>query len=176
MKKSLPPYVHTFPAPAVLFACGTVAEPNLITCSWFGTVCSEPPHVSVSVRKSRFSYRLIHDNFEFTANIMKIDRLEAIKLCGTKSGRDTDKFKELGLTAAPCPPLESAPMIAEAPISLACKVKHELELGTHQIFIAEVVGMFVEEELIRPSGRANPFSTEQIVYLDGKYWKLVKGE
>ena len=176
MKKQIPPYVHTFPAPAVLIACGSVDEANIITCAWFGSMCSEPPHVTVSVRKSRFSYHLIHDSFEFTANIMKIDRLDAIKLCGAKSGRDTNKFKELGFTPAECPPLVSAPMIEQAPISLACKVKHELELGTHQIFIAEVVGMHVEEELIRPSGRANPFSVEQIVYLDGKYWTLQKGE
>lgn len=176
MKIQIPPYVHTYPAPAVLIGCGTVEKPNIITCSWFGTVCSEPPTVSVSVRKSRFSYHLIHDSSEFTANIPRIEQLEAVKLCGTKSGRDTDKFKELGLTPAKCPPLVSAPMIEETPISLACKVKHELELGTHNIFIAEVVGMYVEEELVRPSNRANPFSVEQIVYLDGKYWTLKKGE
>jgi len=174
MKIQIPPYVHTYPAPAVLIGCGTVEKPNLITCSWFGTVCSEPPTVSVSVRPSRFSFDLIREQGEFTANIPHIDQLEMVKFCGTKSGRDTDKFKELNIMPVPCEPLKNAPMVKEFPLSLGCRIKQEHELGTHWIFIAEVVSIHCDEKLKRPSGRVDPFCKDQVVYLDGKYWKLKK--
>jgi len=170
MKTQIPPYVHCFPAPAILIGCGTVEKPNLITCSWFGTVCSEPPQVSVSIRKNRFSFPLVSESGEFTANIPKISNLEWVEYCGTKSGRETNKFADLGLTPVPCPPLKTAPMIAECPITLACKVKHELSLGSHNIFIAEVVAIHCDGELVRKDGKADPFPEEQIVYLNKKYW------
>ncbi len=172
MKTRVPPFVHSYPAPAVLIGCGSVAKPNIISCSWFGTVCSEPPMVSVSVRKSRFSYGLIHETHEFTANLPRRSEVETIEYCGTKSGRDVNKFKELGLTPVPCPPLKIAPMIAECFIVLGCKVKQELELGSHHMFIAEVVSVYGEKESIRPTGRPDPRPAEQVVYLDGKYWSL----
>jgi len=152
MKTQIHPYVHCFPAPAILIGCGTVEKPNLITCSWFGTVCSEPPQVSVSIRENRFSFPLVSESGEFTANIPKISNLEWVEYCGTKSGRETNKFTDLGLTAVPCPPLKTAPMIEECPITLACRVKHELSLG------------------VRKDGKADPFPEEQIVYLNKKYW------
>ena len=167
-----PPFVHSFPAPAVLIGCGTIEHPNIITCSWFGTVCSEPPMVSVSVRKPRFSYHLIHETREFTANLPFRSQIDIIEYCGTKSGRDVDKFKELGLTAAPCPPLEHAPMIAECFLVLACKVTQTLELGSHDVFIAEVVSIHGDVKSILPNGRPDPRPSEQVVYLNGKYWSL----
>ncbi|MBU0509404.1 flavin reductase family protein [bacterium] len=172
MKTSLPPFVHSFPAPAVVIGCGTVEKPNLITCSWFGTVCSQPPMVSVAVRGSRYSHRLIHGNWEFTVNLPRVSDLKAVVHCGSVSGRDTNKFDDLGLTAVPCPPLESAPMIAEFGLCLACRVQHELELGTHHVFLAEVVGVHGTERPNDPSRRPEMFPTEQLVYLDGKYWTL----
>ena len=176
MKIQLPPSVHSYPAPAVLIGCGTVDEPNLITCSWFGTVCSEPPMVSVSIRKNRFSYPLVHRLAEFTANIPKIEDLEKVKLCGTKSGREVNKFEELGITPVNCVPLKYAPMIDECQLVLACRVKHELELGSHHIFIAEVLKIHCNESFARPSQRPDPFPEDQLVYLDGKYWRLVNVE
>lgn len=170
MKIQIPPYVHCFPAPAILIGCGTVEKPNLITCSWFGTVCSEPPQVSVSIRENRFSFPLVSESGEFTANIPKISNLEWVEYCGTKSGRETNKFADLGLTPVPCPPLKTAPMIAECPITLACKVKHELSLGSHNIFIAEVAAIHCDDKLVRKDGKADPFPEEQIVYLNKKYW------
>ncbi len=170
MKTQIHPYVHCFPAPAILIGCGTVEKPNLITCSWFGTVCSEPPQVSVSIRKNRFSFPLVSESGEFTANIPKISNLEWVEYCGTKSGRETNKFTDLGLTAVPCPPLKTAPMIEECPITLACRVKHELSLGSHNIFIAEVVAIHCDDKLVRKDGKADPFPEEQIVYLNKKYW------
>ena len=172
----VPPFVHSFPAPAVLIGCGSVARPNIITCSWFGTVCSEPPMVSVSVRKNRFSYHLIHESREFTVNLPRRSQLDIVEYCGTKSGRDVNKFEELRLAAAPCPPLKTAPMIEECFIVLACEVRKTLELGSHDIFIAEVMSVYGDENSILPSGRPDPCPPEQIVYLDKKYWSLKRIE
>ncbi len=176
MKVTVPPYVHTQPAPVVLIGCGTVDRPNLITCAWFGTVCSEPPMVSVSIRPERYSYPLIMETGEFTANLPRIDDLDAVKLCGSESGKDVDKFNALGWEAKECPPLEHAPMAPECFLSMACKVKHDIDLGTHRVFIAEIVGIHSRDRYVRPSGRVNPLSKEQLVYLDGRYWGLHPAE
>ena len=172
MKTSLPPFVHSYPAPAVLIGCGTVEHPNLITVSWFGTVCSEPPMIGVAVRESRHSYRLIHTSREFTVNIPRANDLKAVQYCGAVSGRSINKFSELKLTAEPCPPLESAPMIAEFFLSLACHVRHEIHLGSHHLFIADVVGVHGERQHGDLPHRPDIRPAEQIVYLDGKYWSL----
>jgi flavin reductase (DIM6/NTAB) family NADH-FMN oxidoreductase RutF len=171
-KIQLPPFVHSYPAPAVLIGCGTVGKPNLIACSWFGTVCSEPPMVSVSVRDKRYSYHLIHETREFTANLPRVTDIEAINYCGTHSGSEVNKFKQLGWTPLPCPPLKSAPMIGECFFVLGCRVKHELQLGSHCIFIGDVVSVHCDENLCRPSKAPDPCAEEQVVYLDGKFWTL----
>ena len=165
------PYVHSFPAPAVLIGCGTLAQPNLITCSWFGTVCSEPPMVSVSIRKSRFSHHLIADQREFTVNLPRLEDLDAVKHCGVNSGRDHNKFQDLRLTPVPCPPLSQAPMIKEFFHVLGCRVRQVIELGSHDMFISDVVSVHYSEA-DRRSVRPNPHAEEQVVYLDGKYWRL----
>lgn len=172
MKTQLPPYVHSYPAPVVLVGCGSLDKPNIITCSWFGTVCSEPPMVSVSVRRNRHSFHLIRQTGEFSANFPRSKDVKVVDYCGTKSGEKVDKFKELNLTAVPCPPLKTAPMIQECPLTLACQIKQELPLGSHHIFIAEIVSVHCDEELARRDGRADPFPEEQLVYLDKRYWTL----
>ena len=169
MKTLLPPFVHSYPAPAILIGCGSLQKPNLITCSWFGTVCSEPPMVGLAVRESRYSYRLIHEHRSFSVNIPRISNVNEVIHCGTVSGRSHDKFSDLGLTAVPCPPLENTPMIAEFDVCLACRVHHELALGSHHLFIAEVVGVHGEETA---DHRPQLHADEQITYLDGKYWQL----
>lgn len=166
------PYVHQFTAPAVLIGCGTATHPNLITCSWFGVVASEPPQVAVGIRPGRFSHHLVEESGEFSVIVPTADQLEIVKQCGSLSGRDGDKLERLGLSAAPCPPLEQAPMIEEAEIALACRVKHQLELGSHTLYIGEVVAVHGREENIRPSGRLDPHPASQIAYLDGRYWSL----
>jgi flavin reductase (DIM6/NTAB) family NADH-FMN oxidoreductase RutF len=172
MKKLLPPYVHSWPAPAILVGCGTVEKPNLITLSWFGVVCSEPPMISIGVRPLRYSYELIRQNGEFTVNLPRVQDLEAVKRCGKVSGRDVDKFKDVGLTPVACPPLEYAPMVQEFPVSIACRVVHELSVGTHHAFISEVLGVHGEEEPNLPAPRAYSHAAEQMVYVDGTYWSL----
>jgi len=172
MKTSLPPFVHSFPAPAVLIGCGTLDKPNLISVSWFGTVCSDPPMVCVGIRQSRHSYRLVHESREFTVNIPRVSDLKAVQYCGSVSGRSINKFAELGLTAVPCPPLEEAPMVAEFFLNLACQVEHEIHLGSHYLFIANVVGVHGERQTGDFSHRPQLRSAEQLAYLDGKYWGL----
>ena len=172
MKTLLPPFVHGFPAPAVLIGCGSLEKPNLITCSWFGTVCSEPPMVSLAVRESRYSHRLIHERRAFSVNIPRVSDLNVVVHCGTVSGAHHDKFRELGLTAVPCPPLKDTPMIAEFHLSLACRVRHELELGSHHLFVAEVLAVHGEEIPAHAANRPQLHADEQIAYLDGKYWAL----
>lgn len=147
-------------------------RPNLITISWFGTVCSEPPMISISIRQSRHSYRLVHESREFTVNIPRASDLKAVHYCGAVSGRSLNKFDELGLTAVPCPPLENAPMIAEFFLVLACQVKHEIHLGSHHMFIADVVGIHGERQAGDLPHRPQLRPLEQIAYLDGKYWGL----
>lgn len=172
MKTPFPPFVHSFPAPAILVGCGSVEKPNLITCSWFGTVCSEPPMVSLGVRRSRFSFGLIQQSGEFTVNVPRAADLPAVIHCGTVSGKSARKFDDLGFTAAACPPLERAPMIAEFPLALGCRVRHTLELGTHVAFLAEVVGVHGIARTGESSPRPDLFPEEQLVYLNGKYWSL----
>jgi flavin reductase (DIM6/NTAB) family NADH-FMN oxidoreductase RutF len=172
MKSSNPPFVHSFPAPAILVGCGTVEKPNLITISWAGTVCSEPPQISISVRRSRFSYNLIHEQREFTINIPRTADLPMVKLCGAASGRDVNKFEKLGITPVACPPLAEAPMIAESFLSLGCQVRHELFLGSHHLFVAEIVSVFGEASSDSPGLRPSLCANDQIAYLDGKYWTL----
>lgn len=166
----LPPYVHQFPAPAVLIGCGTVETPNLITCAWFGTVASDPPSVAVAVRPERFSYPLLEEFGEFTVNIPLADQLEIVKYCGSRSGKDVNKFEALGLHPAACPPLEHAPMMEEAFIALACDITQAVKTGSHTLFIGEVKAVHARKEDVRPSKRAEPHAREQLVYLDGNYW------
>ena len=129
--------------------------------------------VSVSVRKSRFSHHLINEHREFTVNLPRISDLDAVKYCGLKSGRDRNKFADLRLTPVPCPPLEQAPMIGEFFHALGCRVRHVMELGSHDMFVAEVVSVYVRDE-DRRTVRPDPRGAEQIAYLDGKYWRLTK--
>jgi len=175
-KKILEGYVHQFPAPAVLIGCGSVEKPNLITCAWFGTVNSEPPMVSVSIRPERFSYPLVKETGEFTVNIPSVKQIEMVKHCGTYSGRDHNKFEKLGITAEKCEPLKSAPQIKEFDLVLACEVKDSLDLGTHTMFTGLIKAIHAKSDKCRPSGRVEPFATEQLVYLDGRYWTLKPAE
>lgn len=172
MKIQLPPSVHHYPAPVVLIGCGTISNPGLITVSWFGTVCSRPPMISISIRPSRHSYDLIHKSGEFSVNIPFCDDLKIVKYCGSISGREVNKFTELNLTPRPCPPLNVAPMVEEFPMALACRVKHELSLGTHQMFVAEILSIHCNEDLVHSEHHPDSFPERQLVYLDGKYWGL----
>ena len=127
-----------YPVPAVMVSCGREGEkPNIITVAWAGTVCSDPPMVSISVRKERYSYGIIRETGEFVINLVNRELVRAADYCGVKSGRDEDKFAAMGLTAQPSRYVK-APGIGESPVSLECRVTQRLELGSHDMFLTWV--------------------------------------
>ena len=133
-----------YPVPAVMISCQRPGErPNIITVAWTGTICSDPAMVSISVRKERYSYDIIRETGEFVINLTTNDLTFATDFCGVKSGKDVDKFKEMNLTPSKSKTI-SAPGISESPVSLECKVKQVLELGSHDMFLAEVTAVSVD--------------------------------
>jgi len=163
-----------YPVPAVMVSCvGRDGKPNIITIAWTGVVCSTPPMVSIAVRHGRHSFGLIRDTGDFVINIPKQDDVKAADLCGTLSGRDVDKFKEVGLTAIPADKVKS-PLIKECPVNLECVVRHSLFLGSHQLFVGEVVALHVDEEHIDKQGRWDVGSLRPMAYFSGEYWTLGK--
>ena len=137
-----------YPLPAVMVSCQREGEkPNIITAAWVGTVCSDPVMVSVSVRPQRYSYDIIRETGEFVINLTTEALAKAADYCGVRSGRDVDKFKEMHLT--PCASGKiSAPGIMESPVNIECRVKEIIKLGSHDMFLAEVVGVDVDEEYL----------------------------
>ncbi len=161
------------PAPAVMVSCATETErPNIITVAWAGTVCSEPPMLSVSVMKNRFSHHLIAESGEFVVNLVSASLAKACDLCGVKSGRDIDKFAAAHLTAAPAPGMAAAPLIAESPVSLCCQVERILELGSHDMFIGRIVQVAVEDSLLDGGGKLDLRKADLIAYSHGEYLRL----
>jgi flavin reductase (DIM6/NTAB) family NADH-FMN oxidoreductase RutF len=152
-KKALLPETILFPLPAVMVSCRHKNErPNIITLSWVGVVCSEPPMVGIAIRKNRFSYGIIKKSGTFVVNVPKGDQLKATDFCGTVSGKSTDKFAEMKLTPATCEKT-GAPMIDECPVSLECVVRRELELGSHTLFIGEIVVTHIDSEYLDEKDR-----------------------
>ena len=161
-----------YPLPVVMVSCQKPGEkPNIVTVAWAGTICSDPVMVSISVRKERYSYPIIKETGEFVINLVNKDLTYATDYCGVKSGRDVDKFKEMKLT-----PLESkvigAPGIAESPLNLECKVVEVKELGSHDMFIAEVVGVTVDDKYMDETGKFNLNDSELVAYSHGEYFTL----
>lgn len=161
------------PAPAVLVSCGTMESANLITIAWTGIVNSQPPMTYISVRKERFSYDMIALQKEFVINLTTTEMARAVDLCGVKSGRDTDKFALAGLTAEPSSQLK-APMIAQSPVSLECKVRQVIELGSHDMFLADIVAVNVQEDLVDDTGKLRMDKAGLISYTHGEYFSQGK--
>ena len=135
-----------YPLPVVMVSVADGSgKKNIITVAWTGTVCSDPPMVSISVRPERYSYQMIQETGEFVINLATKELAFATDYCGVKSGRDIDKFKELGLTAMPASKVK-APLIGESPVSIECKVTEVKHLGTHDMFLAEVVAVQADEQ------------------------------
>ncbi len=173
MKKQLAPGALLAPVPAVLVSCGTLEKPNVLTIAWAGTVCTHPPMVSISVRPGRFSYPLIRESGEFVLNLPSASMARTVDLCGVKSGRDVDKFSLCGLTAAEAEGV-SAPAIAECPVSFSCKVKNVTPLGTHDLFLAEIVSIQADSSLFEENGRLALEKAGLLAYSHGEYYTLGK--
>ncbi len=163
-----------YPLPAVMVSCQRPGEkPNIITLAWTGTICSSPAMVSISVRPERYSYDIIRETGEFVINLTTEKLTRATDWCGVRSGRDFDKFKEMNLTAGKSVHV-AAPLIEESPVNLECRTTQVLELGSHHMFIAEIVGVDVDERYLDEDGKFRLNEAEPMVYSHGEYFGLGK--
>ena len=161
-----------YPVPAVLVSVrNKEGKDNLITVAWAGTVCSDPAMVSISVRKERFSHAMLLESREFCINLTTKSIVKQVDYCGVRSGRDVDKFAETGLTKADCEKI-NAPLVEESPINIECRVKEVIELGTHDLFLAEVVNVQVDESLLNEHGTLKLERADLISYSHGEYFTL----
>lgn len=160
-----------YPLPAVLVTCGNSVCSNMLTVAWTGTICSDPAMCYISVRPERYSYELIKESMEFTINLTTAEMSRATDWAGVRSGRDFDKWKETGLT--PVKGVKVAcPHILESPLSIECRVKEILHLGSHDMFIAEVLDVLAEESLIDPATGAFKLSEAGLMnYAHGNYYR-----
>jgi flavin reductase (DIM6/NTAB) family NADH-FMN oxidoreductase RutF len=172
MKIERRPSTALLPTPVVLVSvAGGGAAGNFLTIAWVGTVCSSPPMLSVAVRPSRYSHDLLVREREFVVNIPNAEQLEGVDVAGVWSGREHDKFAELGFTPLPASKV-GAPLIAECPINLECVVRHQLALGAHDLFIAEIVATHYDKEVLDSRGRLRPKEVHPITLVDSEYWSL----
>lgn len=162
------------PLPAVMVSCGTMDKPNIITIGWTGIINSDPAKTYVSIRPSRYSYELIKQTGKFVINLTTENLVRATDYCGVRSGRDENKFEKCGLTAVPAHELEDAPVIAESPISLECRVTDIVPLGTHDMFVADVVAVDVAPALVDEKGALHLERARLIAYSHGDYFALGK--
>lgn len=173
MKQQWKPGNMLYPLPAVMVSCGREGEkPNIITLAWVGTVCSDPVMVSVSIRPERYSYDIIRETGEFVINLTTRELAYAADYCGVKSGRNVDKFAELGLTPGKAGKLKAAPLIEESPVSLECEVAEIKELGSHHMFLAKVLAVDIDEAYLDEKGKFCLNDTGLLAYSHGEYFTL----
>lgn len=162
------------PVPVVMISCAgkDQARPNIMTAAWAGTINSEPPMLSVSIRKSRYSHKLITETGEFVVNLVSKSLCKACDYCGVRSGEDEDKFKTMGLTPVKASGLEYAYAVKESPVSISCKVKDVLELGSHDMFIADIEAVTADSYLLDEKGRLCLDNAKLVAYNHGEYFLL----
>ena len=165
------PGTMLYPLPPVMVTCGTMENPNVLTVAWTGIVCSDPAMTYISVRPSRFSHELIKNNKEFVINLTTAKMLKAADFCGVRSGRDLNKIKETGLTLLPCEKVK-APLIEQSPLSLECRVTEIKPLGSHDLFLAEIVAVHVDDELLDADGRFELERSGLVAFCHGAYYAL----
>lgn len=162
-----------YPLPAVMVSCADASgASDIVTVAWTGTICTNPPMLYVSIRPERASYQLIRESGEFVVNLTTRRLQRACDWCGVRSGRDYDKWAECGLTPAPAAKLELAPVIAESPVNIECKVTEVKELGSHHMFLASVEAVQVDESLVDARGRLDLTRAGLTAYSHGEYFEL----
>ena len=162
-----------YPLPAVMVSCARAGEkPNIITVAWAGTVCSSPAMVSISVRPERYSHDIIEESGEFVINLVTEKLIRSCDWCGVKSGRDVDKFESCRLTARRAEKLTSAPVIEESPVNIECRVTQQIPLGSHDLFLAEVVSVDIDPSYMDEKGRFELNRSGLITYSHGEYYTL----
>lgn len=160
------------PCPVTLLTCtDDEGNDNIITLAWVGVVCSDPPKIGVGIRRSRYSYELLEKSGEFVLNIPNCSLLDASDYCGAVSGRDVDKFTKTGLTREKATKV-NAPLIKECPINLECLVREKLDLGSHRLYVGEVVETHLDEKILGSGGDIDFLKADPVIYNDGEYWKL----
>ena len=162
------------PVPAVMVSVtDKEGKSNIITVAWAGTVCTNPPMVSISVRPSRYSYQILEETGEFVINLTNESLVKACDYCGVVSGRDVDKFAKTGLTPIPMEHVH-AMGIDESPVNMECKITEKRELGSHTMFIAEVVGVTVDDRYMDETGKFHINESGLVMYSHGEYFALGK--
>lgn len=172
-KQSWKPGNVLSPAPPVLVSCGGTQgwKPNLITIAWAGNVCSDPPMLSISVRPERYSFEIIRTTREFVVNVPSLKQARAVDWCGMVSGRSEDKFAGAGLTPASALKVHP-PIVLECPLNIECRIKESLELGSHTMFVAEVVAVQVSSDLVDGKGRLRLEKCGLLAFAHGEYFVL----
>ena len=159
-----------YPLPVVMVSLADRdGRPNIITLAWVGTVCTNPPMVSISARPERYSYPILKETGEFVINLTTEELAAATDYCGVRSGRDVDKFKETGLTREKAD-IVKAPMIKESPVNIECKVRQILPLGSHDMFLADVVAVHADEKYMDEKHKFHLEQAEPIIYSHGSYF------
>jgi flavin reductase (DIM6/NTAB) family NADH-FMN oxidoreductase RutF len=185
MKQSWKPGNMLYPLPAVMVSCQYPAgkadpecknpklqgRPNIITVAWAGTVCTNPPMLSISVRPERYSYHMLKDAGEFVVNLTTEQLAFATDYCGVRSGRDVDKFKEMHLTPLPLRSV-AVPGIAESPVNIACKIREIKPLGSHHMILADVTEVIVDDTYMDENGKFDLNAAGLITYSHGEYFLL----
>ncbi len=172
MKVEKNPYSALFPCPVVLVtSVGSDGKPNIVTLAWAGTVCSDPPMIGLGINPKRYSYGLIEESSEFVVNIPTVSILRAVDFCGEVSGRDVDKFAETGLTPEPAGKVKP-PLIRECPVNIECVVRNRIPLGSHHLFLGEIVLVHVSEEILDAKGEIDFAKAVPLVYNRREYWSL----
>lgn len=172
MKVKKKPWTALFPCPVVLVTCvDSNRKPNIITLTWAGTVCSDPPMIGLGIRPNRHSYQLIEYSGEFVVNIPTRDILKEVDLCGMVSGKNVGKFSETGLTPEPAEKVKP-PLIRECPVNIECVVKKKIPLGSHHLFLGEIVCVHVDKDILDEKGEIDFTRIAPFVYNQGEYWSL----
>jgi len=161
-----------YPLPAVMVSCARPGEkPNIITIAWTGTVCTNPPMVYISIKPERYSYDMIREAGEFVINLSTKKLAKAADFCGVRSGRELDKFQEMHLTAVPAAHVQ-APLIGESPVNIECRVTEVKELGSHHMFLADILAVHVDDQYMDAKGKFDLNKTGLLAYSHGEYLDL----
>ena len=162
-----------YPLPAVMVSTADKkGRDNIITVAWTGTVCTDPAMLYISVRPERYSYHMLCESGEFAVNLTTDRLAKAADWCGVRSGRDVDKWKEMHLTRGKAEKLQFAPVIKESPVNLECRVSEIKELGSHQMFLAKVLAVQVDEDYMKKNGKFELNDSGLITYSHGEYFSL----
>ena len=170
-KVAIKPGTYLYPVPAVMVTCGPREKPNIITLAWVGTICSDPPMLSISMRPSRYSNELVKQEGEFAVNLPPVGLVRDTDYCGSVSGRKVDKFAATGLTPVPAKAIGTV-IIGECPVNIECRVTQVLSLGAHDMFLGKVVAVQVDESLLNEAGDLDLARAELFAYSGARYWSL----